>query len=124
MPSADFMPIHFLSKMQQYARTLRMFSLISWLSGCVWHGVAAPIPLYILGLYPMSGNWPGGQGQLPATRMGFQHINANQNILPNYELTLIQRDTEVRLTLDMSEEMSPVDFNPAFCNLFSLTEVM
>ena len=75
---------------------LEMPSLAFLLFGCMIPRAAAVIPLYVLGLYPMSGSWPGGQGQLPATQMGFEHINSNGNILANYTLNLISKDTEVR----------------------------
>ena len=58
--------------------------------------VSSKIPIYILGLYPMSGSWPGGEALLPATKLGFQHVNADPRILPGYELVLIDYDTEVR----------------------------
>ena len=43
----------------------------------------------------MSGNWPGGQAYLPASQLAVQHVNANGSILADYELVLIERDTEV-----------------------------
>ena len=61
----------------------------------ICHAASALTPLYILGLYPMSGSWPGGQGQLPATKMGIEHVNANDSILPGFELVLINKDTQV-----------------------------
>ena len=53
------------------------------------------IPIYILGLYPMSGGWPGGQGLLPATQLAFLHINNNETFLKDYELILLDKDTQV-----------------------------
>ena len=44
----------------------------------------------------MSGSWPGGEGQLPATKLGIEHVNADPRVLPGYELVLIDYDTEVR----------------------------
>ena len=54
----------------------------------------ATTPIYLLGLYPLSGNWAGGQGQLPATRLGIKYVNA-MNVLPGYELVLLPHNTEV-----------------------------
>ena len=65
------------------------------LAAMVCHVASALTPLYILGLYPMSGSWPGGQGQLPATKMGIEHVNANDSILQGFELVLINKDTQV-----------------------------
>lgn len=59
--------------------------------------LAEKTPLYILGLYPLSGDWAGGQGQLPATRFGFESVNANEQILPNYEFKLVARNTLVSI---------------------------
>ena len=56
---------------------------------------AGNTPIYLLGLYPLSGNWPGGQGQLPATRLGLEYVNS-KDVLPGYELVLVTHDTEVR----------------------------
>ncbi|XP_033640526.1 gamma-aminobutyric acid type B receptor subunit 1-like isoform X2 [Asterias rubens] len=53
----------------------------------------ATTPIYLLGLYPLSGNWAGGQGQLPATRLGIKYVNA-MNVLPGYELVLLPHNTE------------------------------
>ena len=43
----------------------------------------------------MSGPWPGGHGTLPATQMGFEHVNADTSILPGFELKLLHYDTQV-----------------------------
>ncbi|XP_072027770.1 gamma-aminobutyric acid type B receptor subunit 1-like [Amphiura filiformis] len=53
----------------------------------------AKTPLYILGLYPMTGAWDGGTSFLPATQLALEHINANQSLLGDFELILISRDT-------------------------------
>ncbi len=52
--------------------------------------------LYLMGLWPMQGPWPGGIGILPASLMALEHINANPNILPGYRLNMIWNDTKVR----------------------------
>ncbi|XP_070534990.1 gamma-aminobutyric acid type B receptor subunit 2-like [Ptychodera flava] len=44
--------------------------------------------LHLLGLFPMTGSWPGGQGQRPAIEIGIQHVNSDPTILPNYTLVL------------------------------------
>ncbi|XP_072029935.1 gamma-aminobutyric acid type B receptor subunit 1-like [Amphiura filiformis] len=68
------------------------------ISGLFWFGQVPRIfcrtPIYLLGLYPMSGNWPGGQAYLPASQLAIQHINANTSVLPDYELVLLDRDTQ------------------------------
>ncbi|XP_071803868.1 gamma-aminobutyric acid type B receptor subunit 1-like isoform X1 [Asterias amurensis] len=51
------------------------------------------VKLYLLGLFPMTGSWAGGQAVLPATKLAVQDINANPDILPGYELVLIPKDT-------------------------------
>ena len=52
-------------------------------------------PLYLLGLHPITGPWPGGNTIQVAVEMALDHINANQSILPEYELTQIVADTGV-----------------------------
>ena len=52
--------------------------------------------LHLLGLFPMTGPWAGGQAVLPATRLAVQDVNANPNVLPGYEIILIHKDTSVR----------------------------
>ena len=51
--------------------------------------------IYLLGLFPMSGSWPGGQAVRPAAELAIQDINDNPEILPGYELVLISKDTQV-----------------------------
>ncbi|XP_072029936.1 gamma-aminobutyric acid type B receptor subunit 2-like [Amphiura filiformis] len=71
------------------------FKILNFLIVAIyWRLSSSLTPLYILGLYPMSGSWPGGQGQLPATKMGIEHVNANQSILPGFELVLLDYDTQ------------------------------
>ena len=59
-----------------------------------------PREIYLLGLFPMSGSWAGGQGQRRAVLMGFEHVNEREDVLPGYKLTLRpepadEADTEV-----------------------------
>lgn len=63
--------------------------------------------IWLLGLFPLKGSWPGGLGQLPAVKLGIQHVNDNPNILPGYRLRMTVNDTEVRLTA-----LYPIGYNP------------
>ena len=78
--------------------------LVSFLFICLaftafGHGedIANVTQLHILGLYPMTGYWAGGQAQLPATLLAARDINADPNTLPDYEIVITPRDTEVSL---------------------------
>ena len=51
--------------------------------------------IHILGLYPMSGAWAGGEALLPATRLALKHINENESILSDFELIVDVGDTMV-----------------------------
>ena len=51
--------------------------------------------IHILGLYPMSGGWAGGEALLPATQLALKHINANESILADFELIVDVGDTKV-----------------------------
>lgn len=53
--------------------------------------------LYLLGLFPFSDPWPGGETMLPAVQIAIEHINNRSDILPGYRLALIWEDTEVRI---------------------------
>ena len=53
------------------------------------------VDLYLLGLWPMQGGWPGGVGILPAALMALDHVNADPTILPGYRLNMIWNDTQV-----------------------------
>ncbi len=55
----------------------------------------AAYPIYLLGLYPLTGDWAGGQAMLPASQMAVLDINANTSILADYELHIIVTDTKV-----------------------------
>ena len=52
-------------------------------------------PVYVLGLYPMEGYWPAGHGLLPASELAIHDINANDEVLGDYELRLVVADTKV-----------------------------
>ena len=89
----------FITLVPAFQRLLRLLMTINnsevLLVTTICHVASSLTPLYILGLYPMSGSWPGGQGQLPATKMGIEHVNANESLLPGFELVLINKDTQV-----------------------------
>ncbi len=53
------------------------------------------IDLYLLGLWPMIGVWPGGQGILPGALLALDQVNNDPTILPDYRLNMIWNDTEV-----------------------------
>ncbi|XP_078721635.1 gamma-aminobutyric acid type B receptor subunit 1-like isoform X7 [Lampetra fluviatilis] len=56
-------------------------------------GKAAKQALYIGGLFPMSGSWPGGQACKPAAMMALDDVNRKRDLLPDYELKLIETDS-------------------------------
>ena len=51
--------------------------------------------LWLLGLFPFSGPWPGGLGQLPAVLMGIDDVNNDPTILPGYKLRMTINNTAV-----------------------------
>jgi len=51
--------------------------------------------IWLIGLFPLQGSWPGGLGQLPAVQMGIEDVNADPNILFGYRLRMTMDDTEV-----------------------------
>ena len=51
--------------------------------------------LWLLGLFPFSGPWPGGLGQLPAVLMGIDDVNNDPTILPGYKLRMTVDNTAV-----------------------------
>ena len=54
-------------------------------------------PLYIGGIFPMSGKrgWQGGQGCRPAVDMALDDVNDKQDILPGYHLHMVANDSKV-----------------------------
>ncbi len=70
-------------------------------------GSASPnsTKIYLLGLFPMSGSWAGGQAVMPAAELAVQDINANPEILPGYELAIISKDTQVKCLLVCSTRL-------------------
>ena len=60
-----------------------MFQVLSIAATCVIYLVTisdGTSPIYLLGLYPMTGDWAGGQAMLPASEMAILDINANDSI--------------------------------------------
>ena len=56
----------------------------------------AKIPLYVGGLWPMTGpGWRGGAEALPAIELAVEVLNNSTDILPNHEIKLIWNDTRV-----------------------------
>lgn len=53
--------------------------------------------LYLAGLLPMTGKWPGGTAMMTAAKMALVRINSREDVLPKYRLNLVYGDTEVRL---------------------------
>jgi len=51
--------------------------------------------IWLIGLFPLQGSWPGGLGQLPAVEMGLEDVNADPRILPGYRLRMTMDDTAV-----------------------------
>ncbi|XP_071790355.1 gamma-aminobutyric acid type B receptor subunit 1-like [Asterias amurensis] len=49
--------------------------------------------LYLLGLFPMTGAWAGGEALLLASQLAVRDINANRGVLPGFELVLLPKDT-------------------------------
>ena len=56
---------------------------------------SSPIDLWLLGLFPFEGSWPGGLGQLPAVEMGIEDVNKHPDFLPGYRLHMTVNDTAV-----------------------------
>ena len=56
-------------------------------------------PLYLLGLFPMTGSWPAGDTILAASRMAVDQINKNDSLLPDYHMVLIDTDSAVSFVL-------------------------
>ena len=52
------------------------------------------IDLWLIGLFPFEGSWPGGRGQVTAIDMALRDVN-NADILPGYRLRMTVNDTKV-----------------------------
>ncbi|CAD5123050.1 DgyrCDS11431 [Dimorphilus gyrociliatus] len=55
------------------------------------------VPLFIGGIFPMTGGWGGGKGCKPAVEMALEHVNKREDILPGYRLEMVANDSQVRL---------------------------
>lgn len=61
--------------------------------------------IWMIGLFPLKGQWPGGLGQRPAIEMGLEDVNKDPDILRGYRLRMTTDDTEVSfLTLNLTSE--------------------
>ena len=60
-------------------------------------GTAEKKDLHIMGFFPMTGEvFRGGKACLLGSEMALRHINEREDILDNYKLNLIWRDSQVR----------------------------
>ena len=55
--------------------------------------------IWLLGLFPLRGSWPGGLGQLPAVEIGLEDVNKHPHILSGYRLRMTMDDTKVIIQL-------------------------
>ena len=69
--------------------------------GLLWADDLAPKDLWLLGLFPFNGSWPGGLGQAPAVQMGIEDVNADKSILPGYKLHMTINNTQVSRQLSL-----------------------
>jgi hypothetical protein len=53
--------------------------------------------IYVGGIFPMIGGWPGGQSCLPSAIMALNEVNLNTSILPDYKINLNWFNSEVKL---------------------------
>lgn len=53
--------------------------------------------IYVGGIFPMIGGWPGGQSCLPSAIMALNEVNLNTSILPDYKINLNWFNSEVCL---------------------------
>ena len=73
----------------------KLFTLQAELYCFFGAAVYAQQNLTIAGLLPMTGAWPGGTAMLASAQLALEHINAREDILPNYNLRLVHGDSEV-----------------------------
>lgn len=52
-------------------------------------------PLYIGGIFPMTGGWAGGRGCRPAVYMALEDVNKRPDLLPGYKLKMVANDSRV-----------------------------
>ena len=59
-----------------------------------WHSTKHK-NIYVGGIFPMVGGWPGGQACLPSAIMALNEVNLNHSMLPGYRLNLKWFNSEV-----------------------------
>ena len=64
--------------------------------------------IYLLGLFPFSGSWPGGLGQLPAVIMGLEDVNSDPSILPGYTIHMTINNTQVTFQYHSKQSATPL----------------
>ena len=64
--------------------------------------------LYLAGLLPMTGVWPGGRAMLTSAEMALVRVNERPDVLPGYRLNLVYGNTKVR-SLSASRLLSVVE---------------
>lgn len=47
-------------------------------------------------IFPMTGGWAGGKACLPAVKMALDDINKRHDVLPDYNLEMDYKDSQVR----------------------------
>lgn len=62
---------------------------------CLCRGASNVTKLHLLGLFPITGAWAGGQAMSFATQLALQDINDNPGILSGYEVVVIPKDSAV-----------------------------
>ncbi len=55
--------------------------------------------LHLLGLYPMSGAWPGGYALWRASQFAVDHVNANDSLLRDYEVVIVPANSAVSIDI-------------------------
>lgn len=51
--------------------------------------------LYLLGLFPFTGGWNGGEAYLQAATMAMEHINSRGDLLPEHRLSMAYNNSRV-----------------------------
>ncbi len=68
--------------------------ILSLVTNCLW-SVSGSTELHILGLFPITGVWDGGQSLLNAAQLAVEDINQREDVLPGYNINLTWRDSNV-----------------------------
>ena len=56
----------------------------------------------ILGMFPQTGEWAGGEAAFPAAIRALDQINQREDVLPGYYLNLSAYDTRVNIHVDLT----------------------